>query len=199
MIAWLVAASHDFEGTICYGGDASGLVCDGVGFEGETVLWLAPVVIVACAAIRAIARRVVLRAIAADVSGMHLGPTVYRMISPSGPVEAFDLSGRPSPARITARGEALVAMLTRKHMAGPGSAWFEPTSPLVFELDSGDIHVIPLQHIMAVERYEGDEPCKADEQILKITLGSASSLMSVIVFAKLAEQDKWLDLGAKSD
>ncbi|GAA3793763.1 hypothetical protein GCM10022206_37240 [Streptomyces chiangmaiensis] len=74
VIAWLVAASHDFEGTICYGGDASGLVCDGVGFEDESVLWLAPVVIVACAVIRAIARRAALKIIAADVTvGFVLG------------------------------------------------------------------------------------------------------------------------------
>jgi hypothetical protein len=67
VVAWFVAAADDFEGVICYGGDASGLVCDGVGFEGRTVLWLAPVVIFACAVIRAVARRIALRMV---VSGL---------------------------------------------------------------------------------------------------------------------------------
>lgn len=126
-------------------------------------------------------------------------PTVYRMISPRGPVETFDLSGRPSPARIAARGEGLVATLTRKHMAGPGVAWFEPGSPLVFELDSGDIHVIPREHITDVEQHEGQEPQRPGEQLLKVTLSGTASLWLIMVHAKMEDCDRWFQLRAAND
>lgn len=70
VIAWFAAASHGFEGVICYGGNAALSTCDGVGFEGQTVLWLAPVVILACAAVRGVARRMALKIITA---GMRQG------------------------------------------------------------------------------------------------------------------------------
>lgn len=121
---------------------------------------------------------------------------VHRMIGANGPVETFDLHGRPSSSRISARGEALVSMLARKHMAGHGSSWFEPASPLVFELDSGDIHVIAREHIKAVERYQGDGPQKGDAQVPKITLSSTSPLWFIIVYARLEDLDEWLRLPA---
>jgi hypothetical protein len=117
--------------------------------------------------------------------------TVYRMISPSGPVDTFDLGVPPSPARVMARGEALVALLTRQHMAGSGTAWFEPTSPLIFALDSGDAHVIPRKHIKAVERQ--------DDGTLKITLSPASPLWMVVVEVRSEDDDAWRALVATGD
>lgn len=125
-------------------------------------------------------------------------PTVYRMLHPGGPVETFDVSGRPSPSRVTARGEGVVVGLTRQHMAGPGTVWFEPSSPLIFQLDAGDIHVIPRERVTSVERYDGDEPHPMDEQILKITLNPGSSLWMITVNAKLKDLDKWAELQVKS-
>jgi hypothetical protein len=81
-------------------------------------------------------------------------------------------------------------------MAGPGVAWFEPGSPLIFQLDGGDIHVIPRLLITAVEPYEGDEPHEPDEQILRIDVRPGAGLCGVIVFAKLPSLEEWNRLPA---
>lgn len=125
-------------------------------------------------------------------------PTVHRMIRADGPVESFNVSSRPSRARIKARGEALAFSVARLHMAGPGGAWFEPESPLVFELDSGDIHVIPREYITKVERCDGEESHGPDEQPLMITL-VGYPLFGVTVCSKLADMDKWAELPAAND
>ncbi|QQN78562.1 hypothetical protein [Streptomyces sp. XC 2026] len=124
---------------------------------------------------------------------------MYRMIGPEGPVETFDVSTPPSPARITARGEAFVSALTRKHMAGPGTAWFEPTGPLIFDLDSGDTHVIPREHIKAVDPHVVDTPLKGDEQPLKLNLTPASPLFVIIVYSKSTDQNTWTELRPTGD
>ncbi|MEV8560774.1 hypothetical protein AB0478_30820 [Streptomyces sp. NPDC051917] len=109
-------------------------------------------------------------------------------------MEDFDFTVRPSTARITARGEALAFTLARQHMAGPGSAWFEPTSPLVFELDSGDVHVIPRRLIESVEPSDSDEPHKADEQTLMIRLRPGAGVHAVAIFAKTEAVSAWAEL-----
>ena len=122
---------------------------------------------------------------------LPMQPTVYRMIAADGPVEEFNPRARPSPARITARGEGMVAMLTRKHMAGPGVAWFEPASPLVFALDSGDLHILPRERITAVER--------CDAQTLKIMLRPGSGLWFLLVQVRSDDEGPWVGLAATGD
>ncbi|MDG9704826.1 hypothetical protein [Streptomyces sp. DH37] len=68
----------------------------------------------------------------------------------------------------------------------------------MFELGTGDTHVIPREHIVSVERYDGNYPREADEQILKITLSPTSSLWMIVVHAKVRDLGKWFKLRAKS-
>ncbi|GAA4907931.1 hypothetical protein GCM10023237_29510 [Streptomyces coeruleoprunus] len=84
-------------------------------------------------------------------------------------------------------------------MAGPGVVWFEPNSPLVFELNSGDVHVIPRRLITAVRPFEGDEPQKASEQALVIDLGPGAGLSGVVVFAEAEALTEWSGLAPSVD
>jgi hypothetical protein len=84
-------------------------------------------------------------------------------------------------------------------MAGPGKAWFEHDSPLVFELDTGDVHVIPRRLITDVRPYDGDEPQKIDEQTLVIDLRSGAGIAGVAVFARAEAVSEWRALAPGAD
>ncbi|WP_159049020.1 hypothetical protein [Streptomyces sp. NRRL B-3648] len=123
---------------------------------------------------------------------------VHRTITPDGPVENFNPMAAPTHERVTARAEAFVVMFVRADLAGPGIAWFEPNSPLVFERDTGDVHVIPRRLIEAVRPYDGDEPQTPDEQTLVIDLRPGAGISGIAVFAGPAALSEWRALAAGS-
>ena len=151
----------------------------------------------------AVAGAIIFLAVIVGIARRHRGRTphqrvVYQTVTPDGSMENFNPVASPTRERVTARGEAFVAMLVRAHMAGPGVAWFEPDGPLVFERDSGDVHVIPRRLIETVRPHDGDEPHTGDEQTLVIDLRPGAGIAGIAVFPRPAAVSEWRALACGS-
>ncbi|WP_165985446.1 hypothetical protein [Streptomyces sp. YIM 98790] len=126
---------------------------------------------------------------------------VYQVIDPHGRlVEQFDPFGAPGEGRVQARGDGAALTLTRAHMGGPGVAWFEPGSPLIFELDSGAIHILPRRYITKVKPYFDEQSAISGEVTsFVIEFKPPATLTLVCVHVRKGDADKWLELGPHAE